>query len=446
MWSRTHTGRVDCRAVQVLQANSSHIWSWLEYAYAVVLLATLTQGPVLKVWEASSQFSPDISNVTKFATYLLVQIPALLLLSRRGIPSSLLKGPVGVLLAFVGWMLLSTLWATSSSNSLVESVALVVTCLAGLYIAQSFTLFRQLSLFLVAMQPGLILSWFAVRHDWSNSLQQGDGDWIGIYFNRNSLAPPAALGMLAALGLLWIVLVRRSHWWVAIASLLVNVIILDGSLLLRSGSSTSLGAILVFGIVWIFWTVIRWVMRRRILVPRQLLQTVYPSFLLGVILLTWAGFSYQRLLLRLLGNNLDFSGRTILWRFSWDGFTDRPLIGWGWMSAWQTPNFFHEREFWWALTDVTWSHSALMDVLLGGGIVGAVLLIFAIVWSGARQLERVCTQTAGQWSFAATWFVLAASTQDSFIVGNHFMWLLLVASMTGHRDVSPTSTTDPVKV
>ena len=343
-------------------------------------------------------------------------------------------------------MLLSTLWATSSSDSLVESVALVITCLAGLYIAQSFTLFQQLSLFLVAMQPGLILSWFAVRHDWSNSLQQGDGDWIGIYFNRNSLAPPAALGLLAAMGLLWIVIVRRSLWWVAIAALLVNVVILDGALLLRSGSSTSLGAILVFGIVWIFWTIIRWMQRRRFLTPRQLLQTVYPSFLLGVIVLTWVGFSYQRILLRLFGNNLDFSGRTILWRFSWDGFTDRPLIGWGWMSAWQTPNFFHEREFWWALTDVTWSHSAVMDVLLGGGIVGAVLLIFAIVWSGARQLERVCTQTAGQWSFAATWFVLAASTQESFVVGNHFLWLLLVASMTGHRDGPPTRTTDLVKV
>jgi hypothetical protein len=75
-----------------------------------------------------------------------------------------------------------------------------------------------------------------------------------------------------------------------------------------------------------------------------------------------------------------------------------------------------------------------MDVLLGGGIIGAGLLILAILWSGARQLERVFTQTAGQWAFAATWFVIAASTQESFIVGNHFLWLLLVASMVGSRD------------
>ena len=75
-----------------------------------------------------------------------------------------------------------------------------------------------------------------------------------------------------------------------------------------------------------------------------------------------------------------------------------------------------------------------MDVLLGGGVIGAGLLVVAILWSGARQLERVNTQNAGQWTFAATWFVLAASTQESFIVGNHFMWLLLVAAMSGSRD------------
>jgi hypothetical protein len=106
------------------------------------------------------------------------------------------------------------------------------------------------------------------------------------------------------------------------------------------------------------------------------------------------------------------------------------------MSAWNTPEFFiyAQAKGWLPLIDMNWSHSAVMDVLLGGGVIGAGLLILAIVWSGARQLDRVFTQTAGQWTFAATWFVIAASTQESFIVGNHFLWLLLVASMAGSRN------------
>ena len=407
---------------------------WLEYFYVVVLLGLLTQGPVLKIWEASGQIDAGIISNTKFATYLLVQVPAVVLLFRRGIPASLLKGPVGVLLIFCAWMFLSTFWSTFSSYSLVESFTLTVTCLAGLYIARSFTLLQQLTLFLIAMQPGLLISWYAVRNNWSGSVNFDENYWIGIYFNRNSLAPPAALGLLAAGALAWILINRKPKYWFLSTVILVDVMILDLGLLIRSKSSTSLGAIAVFIFVWGFWTAIRWSNRRRSFTSDQLKQQIYPIFLFALTLLIWLSFKFQARLSQIFSSEIDFNGRTLLWRFSWDGFLDRPMIGWGWFSAWNTPNFFHEREFWWALTSTTWSHSAVMDVLLGGGVVGAGLLILAIVWSGARQLDRVFTQTAGQWTFAATWFVIAASTQESFIVGNHFLWLLLVASMAGSRN------------
>ena len=407
---------------------------WLEYFYVVVLLGLLTQGPVLKIWEASGQIDAGIISNTKFATYLLVQVPAVVLLFRRGIPASLLKGPVGVLLIFCAWMFLSTFWSTFSSYSLVESFTLTVTCLAGLYIARSFTLLQHLTLFLIAMQPGLLISWYAVRNNWSGSVNFDENYWIGIYFNRNSLAPPAALGLLAAGALGWILINRKPKYWFLSTVILIDVMILDLGLLIRSKSSTSLGAIAVFIFVWGFWTAIRWSNRRRSFTSDQLTQQIYPIFLFALTLLIWLSFKFQARLSQIFSSEIDFNGRTLLWRFSWDGFLDRPIIGWGWFSAWNTPNFFHEREFWWALTSTTWSHSAVMDVLLGGGVVGAALLILAIVWSGARQLDRVFTQTAGQWTFAATWFVIAASTQESFIVGNHFLWLLLVASMAGSRN------------
>lgn len=418
----------------MLVAKPGQIFKWLEYFYVVILLSLLTQGPVLKIWEASGQVNSEIISSTKFVTYLLVQAPAVVLLFRRGIPQSLLRGPVGVLLAFCGWMFLSTFWSTFSSYSLVESFTLTVTCLAGLYLARSFTLLEQLTLFLVAMQPGLIVSWYAVRNNWTGAVNFDENYWIGIYFNRNSLAPPAALGLLAAGALTWILIVRRPKYWGVVVLVLFDVILLNFGLLIRSKSSTSLGAIAVFIFVWAFWTAIRWVRSRRDFSADQLRQYVYPGFLLTLILLTWFSFRFQEILARVFKSNIDFNGRTTLWRFSWSGFLDKPLFGWGWMSAWQTPNFFHERDYWWALTSTSWSHSGVMDVLLGGGVIGAGLLVLAILWSGARQLERVFTQTAGQWAFAATWFVIAASTQESFIVGNHFLWLLLVASMAGSKN------------
>ncbi len=405
----------------------------------MILLGTLTQGPVNKIWEGSGQVDPRSIEVTKFATYILVQAPAFFLLARRRISKEFLKGPIGLLLFFVSWMLLSTVWATSSSNSVFESVTLVLTCSVGLYLARSFRLIEQLSLFFVAMQPGLIFSWYAVRQNWPGSVQPEDGSWVGIYFNRNSLAPPAALGLLAAAALLWVVIVRRPKWWIVFSLTLIAATLLDSYLLLRSGSSTSFGAIIVFGLVWLFWTLIRWWQRHKNIAPKQMLRVVYTSFLLGTVILTLVGFRFQSALLNRLGRNIDFNGREVLWRFSWSGFKDKPIIGWGWMSAWRTQEFFTNREFWWSLTNNYWSHSAMMDVLLGGGIVGATLLVVAIVWGGARQLGSVCSEISGQWAFAATWFVIAASTQESFIIGNHFMLVLLISSMIGFQ---PDKNTD----
>ncbi len=423
----------------LLQTNSSRLLHWLEYTYVVILLGTLTQGPVNKIWEGSGQVDPRSIEVTKFATYILVQAPAFFLLARRRISKEFLKGPIGLLLFFVSWMLLSTAWATSSSNSVFESVTLVLTCSVGLYLARSFRLIEQLSLFFVAMQPGLIFSWYAVRQNWPGSVQPEDGSWVGIYFNRNSLAPPAALGLLAAAALLWVVIVRRPKWWIVFSLTLIAATLLDSYLLLRSGSSTSFGAIIVFGLVWLFWTLIRWWQRHKNIAPKQMLRVVYTSFLLGTVILTLVGFRFQSALLNRLGRNIDFNGREVLWRFSWSGFKDKPIIGWGWMSAWRTQEFFTNREFWWSLTNNYWSHSAMMDVLLGGGIVGATLLVVAIVWGGARQLGSVCSEISGQWAFAATWFVIAASTQESFIIGNHFMLVLLISSMIGFQ---PDKNTD----
>jgi len=426
--------RVDYDSVRAPRYDQSGVLKWVEYLYVVIMLAVLTQGPVLKIWEGSGQSGSTTLETTKYSTYLLFQLPAVVLLARRGVSKNMLRGPVGVLLGFCTWMLLSTGWATASSYSLVASVSLFITCLAGLYVARSFTLLQQLTLFLVAMQPGLVVSWYAVRNNWSGAVNFDENYWIGIYFNRNSFAPPAALGFLAAGALAWILIVRRPRFWAPLTVVLADVMLLDLGLLIRSNSSTSIGAIGLFIFVWAFWTLVRQVQRKKLISARQMLQTVYPLFLFVMILLTWIGFKFQKYLFSFFNNKLDFSGRTMLWRFSWDGFLDKPILGWGWFSAWNTPNFFHEREFWWAISNTTWSHSAIMDVLLGGGVVGAGLLVLAILWSGARQLERVQTQNAGQWTFAATWFVLAASTQESFIVGNHFIWLLLVAAMSGSRD------------
>ena len=416
--------------MQITTDRINTLLRWCEYTYVVVLLFALTQGPVLSLWFASSTQGPTNAVSAQLFTFIAVQIPALIFLGYRGVPRSSLIGPVGLLGLFCGWMWLSTVWATFGQHTIVEATTLCLTFLTGVYLARSFSLLEQLILVVVAMQPGLLWSRYAIANDWSNSVDK-NGNWVGIYFNRNSLAPVAMVSCLAASALLWIVVMRRGKKLpITLLVILIDVVLFGAVMLFQSRSNTSIGGAVVFAAVWAFWTVVRSLIRRNRIDENALSRFVFPSFILGAGLLTWATVRLQSVVLSFFGETIDFNGRSAIWHYSWTGFLERPLIGWGWMSAWRTPPFLH-RDLWWSFVNTGWSHSGYMDLLLGGGIFASMLFIGAVVWGGFRQLSFTTKATASQWTPAIMFFVLATATQESFFVGNHFLWLLFAAAVAG---------------
>ena len=416
--------------MQMESSRISTLLRWCEYGYVVVLLFVLTQGPVLSMWFASSLVTPEGTASPQMLTFIAVQIPALILLGYRRILRSALFGPVGLLGLFCGWMWLSTLWATFGQHTIVEATTLCVTFLTGVYLARSFSLLEQLILVVVAMQPGLVWSRYAIANGWSNSVDQ-NGNWVGIYFNRNSLAPAAMVSCLAASALLWIVVLRRGkNWPIPLIAVLVDVVLFGAVMLFHSRSNTSVGGAVVFAAVWAFWTVVRSLVRRKRLTSQSLQRFVYPLFIVSATALAWATVKLQSVLLGVFGETVNFNGRSAIWQYSWTGFLDRPLIGWGWMSAWRTPPFLR-RDLWWSFVNTGWSHSGYMDILLGGGIVAAIVFVVAVLWGVYRHLVQTETEIASQWTPAIMFFVLATATQESFFIGNHFLWLLFVAAVVG---------------
>ncbi len=416
--------------MQMESSRISTLLRWCEYGYVVMLLFALTQGPVLSMWFASSLVTPEGTASPQMLTFIAVQIPALILLGYRRILRSALFGPVGLLGLFCGWMWLSTLWATFGQHTIVEATTLCVTFLTGVYLARSFSLLEQLILVVVAMQPGLVWSRYAIANGWSNSVDQ-NGNWVGIYFNRNSLAPVAMVSCLAASALLWIVVLRRGkNWPIPLIAVLVDVVLFGAVMLFHSRSNTSVGGAVVFAAVWAFWTVVRSLVRRKRLTSQSLQRFVYPLFIVSATALAWATVKLQSVLLGVFGETVNFNGRSAIWQYSWTGFLDRPLIGWGWMSAWRTPPFLR-RDLWWSFVNTGWSHSGYMDILLGGGIVAAMIFIIAMLWGVYRHLVQTETEIASQWTPAIMFFVLATATQESFFIGNHFLWLLFVAAVVG---------------
>jgi O-antigen ligase len=339
------------------------------------------------MWFASSIDGQTDAVSAQLLTFIAVQIPALVLLGYRRVPRSSLIGPVGLLGVFCGWMWLSTAWATLGQHTIIEATTLCITFLSGSYLARSFSLLEQLILVVVAMQPGLLWSRYAIANNWSNSVDQ-NGNWVGIYFNRNSLAPVAMVSCLAASALLWIVVMRRGKKWpITLIVILVDVILFGAVMLFHSRSNTSVGGAVVFAAVWAFWTVVRSLMRRKRINSDALHRLVYPIYIAGATLLTWATVRLQSVVLSFFGETIDFNGRSALWRYSWIGFLEKPFLGWGWMSAWRTPNFF-KHDQWWTITNTGWSHSGFMDVLLGGGVFAGLVLVAALLWGGYRHTEQ----------------------------------------------------------
>jgi len=415
--------------MQLTPVSIRLILRWTEFAYAATLLFFLTQGPVLSMWFASEQQNARPALAPQIATYFLVQIPALVLVSRQKFTLRDVWGPLGLLAILCMWLTATTLWATNGQHSAVESVSLMMTFVCGVYFAKRFTLNEKLTIIVVAMQPGLLLSRYAIAHDWDFSTSI-EGFWVGIYFNRNSLAPVAMVSVVSALALLYVVYLNKAgRFRIYKLCILADIMIFGFVIVLRTRSNTPFGGLIAFAAVFAFWEVLRKSPLRKQLNNVKQIRKVFSGFIALATVCSLLAIQFQSKVLQVFGETVSFNGRSEIWKYSWNGFLDRPLLGWGWMSAWRSWAFMR-MDFWWTVEGVMWSHNAYLDVLLGGGLFAVAVLAAAVVWGTYRLIPTQIENPINSWPIAFVFFYLAMCTQESFIIGNHFLWMLFVAVIT----------------
>ena len=421
--------------MQFAPVNFRTILRWTEYAYAASLIFVLTQGPVLSMWFASEQENARQALAPQLATYFVFQIPALVLVSRQKFTMRDARGPLGLLAIFCVWLVATTLWATNGQHSAVESVSLLTTFICGVYFAKRFTLTEKLAVIVVAMQPGLLLSRYAIANDWNMS-QSGEGFWVGIYFNRNSLAPVAMVSVVSALALLYVVFINRDDKLrIYKLCVLANVVLFGLVVAVRTQSNTPFGGLVTFVAVLSFWEVARRSPLRKYLSDTRQTNKVYAGFIALAAMCSWFAIQFQSKVLQAFGETVTFNGRSEIWKYSWNGFLERPLLGWGWLSAWRSWAFMR-MDLWWTVEGVSWSHNAYLDLLLGGGVLAVLLFAAAVLWGIYRLIPSNRGNATQSWPIAFIFFYLAMCTQESFIIGNHFLWMLFVAVLTSGTTIA----------
>jgi O-antigen ligase len=384
------------------------------------------------MWFESEKQTTKSALAPQLATYIAFQIPAMMLAARQKYSRADVQGPLGLFAAMCLWFLATSVWATNGQHTAVEAVSLTTTFISGVYVAKRFSLREKLVLIVVAMQPGLILSRFAIAQEWENA-RSIEGFWVGIYFNRNSLAPVAMVSAIAAATLFIMVLRNTQDPFRAIKLfVLADVVIFGLVMAVRTESNTPFGGLIAFSAVVVFWQLFR----------LQILQRyAVPAFVAAVAVVSWFAIAFQSKILSLFGETVSFNGRSEIWKYSWNGFLERPFVGWGWLSAWRSWAFMR-MDLWWTVEGVTWSHNAYLDLLLGGGAVAVALFVGAVLWATYRVAPIGSTSRFDVWPIAYMYFFLAMATQESFIIGNHFLWLIFVSVAVGSTKKQDQSLTD----
>jgi len=331
------------------------------------------------MWFASEQLNSRSALAPQLATYFLIQSPALLLVSRQKITLHDVRGPLGLLAVFCLWLIATTFWATNGQHSAVESVSLLTTFLCGVYFAKRFSLKEKLAVIVVAMQPGLLLSRYAIANNWNMS-QSGEGFWVGIYFNRNSLAPVAMVSVISALALLYVVFNNKDNKLrIYKLCILANVVLFGFVVAIQTHSNTPFGGLVAFIAVFLFWDAVRKSSLQRYLGEARQAKKIYSVFIALAAISSWFAIQFQSKVLQAFGETVSFNGRSEIWKYSWNGFLERPLLGWGWLSAWRSWAFMR-MDLWWTVEGVSWSHNAYLDLFLGGGVLAVILFAVAVVW------------------------------------------------------------------
>lgn len=414
--------------MQMSRWSMQQLWRAAETAYAITVLFSLTQGPVYRLWSDSSSSlatspQPSMPHIY-FATFVALQLPAAMMLFQR-IPTGWFRDRrTQALLALLAWLGCSVMWSTLARFSLPEYVSLILTTCVGLYLAVSFSPSALWRIIAVAMSLGLVVSLTAIIRQWEFSRSIDEDYWIGIYFNRNSLAPVAAVALLAVVG----VTLTNTSWKNvkgAVVMLVTTALaVLAGVTLWRAESRTSPLALGVAIGALGGWMVLRFLLAR--FAPNTSRYaaaiTIVLTSIVMFMVLRWIGGSST-----VSGETATFNSRGALWSLSWTGFLEKPFHGWGWMSAWHTPQFFKQGT-WWAVFDTTWSHNGYHDLLLGGGVLAAAFFT-VVLWFGLREIGTHASLNEGIPSFLIVVFVLAAATQESFFIGTHFLWALLIAGL-----------------
>jgi O-antigen ligase len=357
--------------------------------------------------------------------WMLLYAVAIVLLFRtcRSVLGSLLREYL--LVGLVVLAVASTAWSGDPNLSLRRSVALILTCLFGMYFGLRYDLREQLRLLASAVGACVGFSvFFGVFGLGTPSVDLAPA-WYGVFSHKNELGRMMVLSILV-----FVVLLKSRPEKKGLLRLGCGLAFL---LLLLSRSTTS--AVVLAAMLAFF--PISSALRRHL---KGVVKAVLVICAMGALGIYWAGDSLWEIP-ELFGKDITLTGRLQLWILSTVMALRQPWLGYGYNAFWLGPGSPSERLW----TVMSWeaphAHNGLLELWLQLGLLGVCVFLagFSLYFVRAIGLLRRFEQPEAVWPFLfLVLMVLANLTEAMILSRNNIFWILYTALAVTISRMTPT--------
>ena len=272
------------------------------------------------------------------------------------------------------FFLFSAAWSIAPQTTVREAILYLLIVLGAIGIAASLDGDEFMDLLALMCFASAVASLALLAVSPANA-HGGEGDFRGIFSQKNVLGGAMTMGALASLHGLRSGRRRRLR---SIFFLVVDTIVA-----LLSQSATSCLTIFAFCAMDVIIVLIRKGGAIRIL-TMGLIVLVLPVVISVAV--------SPDVVLEMMGKDPTLTGRTEIWNYVIPYIYERPWLGWGYVAFWSTDNpaamDIAKSLHWFAPQ----AHNGLLELLLHVGLVGTALFIF--LWARALWLSLRCMRTA----------------------------------------------------